>query len=335
MSKIALEGNASGTGTFTIASPNSNNNRTLNLPDSSGTLVTTGDTIPVSQGGTGVTSITANNVVLGNGTSAIQTVAPGASGNLLTSNGTTWTSAAPPTPDVQTFDASGTWTKPSGYTMARIQVWGAGGGGGRHTSTNTAAGGGGGAYNEVTVPISYLAASVSVTVGSGGAGATATGSGGIGGTSSVTLSTAWSGVTLIAGYGGGGGSGTGVGGGGGGQLSAGATAGNAGSPLIETHIDVGGPQTILGTFNQTGQRGVGNIFGGGSGAINAQAGNSVYGGGGGASSGSGGVAGVSVWGGNGGRNAVGVAPGGGGGSSGSANVNGSAGAAGRVIITSW
>jgi len=33
-------------------------------------------------------------VLLGNGTSAFQTVAPSTSGNVLTSNGTTWTSAA-------------------------------------------------------------------------------------------------------------------------------------------------------------------------------------------------------------------------------------------------
>lgn len=37
MSKIALAGNASGTGTFTIASPNSNNNLTLTLPTVDGT----------------------------------------------------------------------------------------------------------------------------------------------------------------------------------------------------------------------------------------------------------------------------------------------------------
>ncbi len=42
MSKIALSGDASGTGTFTIASPNSNNNRTLTLPDATGTVVVTG-----------------------------------------------------------------------------------------------------------------------------------------------------------------------------------------------------------------------------------------------------------------------------------------------------
>jgi hypothetical protein len=52
-------------------------------------------TLPVANGGTGTTSLTANNVILGNGTSAVQTVAPGTAGNILTSNGTTWTSAAP------------------------------------------------------------------------------------------------------------------------------------------------------------------------------------------------------------------------------------------------
>ena len=41
----------------------------------------------VSQGGTGATSLAANNVILGNGTSAVQVVAPGTSGNVLTSNG--------------------------------------------------------------------------------------------------------------------------------------------------------------------------------------------------------------------------------------------------------
>jgi hypothetical protein len=50
-------------------------------------------TLPVANGGTGATTLTANNVLLGNGTSALQVVAPGASGNVLKSNGTTWTSA--------------------------------------------------------------------------------------------------------------------------------------------------------------------------------------------------------------------------------------------------
>ena len=52
-------------------------------------------TLPVDNGGTGSSTLTLNNVLLGNGTSALQVVAPGTSGNILTSNGTTWTSSVP------------------------------------------------------------------------------------------------------------------------------------------------------------------------------------------------------------------------------------------------
>jgi hypothetical protein len=51
--------------------------------------------LPVASGGTGAATLTTNNVLLGNGTSALQAVAPGTAGNLLTSNGTTWQSTAP------------------------------------------------------------------------------------------------------------------------------------------------------------------------------------------------------------------------------------------------
>ena len=49
--------------------------------------------LAVADGGTGASTLSANAVLLGNGTSALQTVAPSTSGNVLTSNGTTWTSA--------------------------------------------------------------------------------------------------------------------------------------------------------------------------------------------------------------------------------------------------
>jgi hypothetical protein len=39
--------------------------------------------------------LTNNNVILGNGSSAVKFVAPGTAGNVLTSDGTTWTSATP------------------------------------------------------------------------------------------------------------------------------------------------------------------------------------------------------------------------------------------------
>lgn len=52
-------------------------------------------TLPVARGGTGANSLTSNAVLIGNGTSAVSTIAPGTSGNVLTSTGTGWTSSAP------------------------------------------------------------------------------------------------------------------------------------------------------------------------------------------------------------------------------------------------
>ena len=49
MSKVVIQGHASGTGDFTIAAPNSNTDRTLTLPDVTGNVVTTGDTSTVTE----------------------------------------------------------------------------------------------------------------------------------------------------------------------------------------------------------------------------------------------------------------------------------------------
>jgi len=51
--------------------------------------------VSVSNGGTGTGSLTANGVLLGNSTSALKTISPGTSGNVLTSDGTTWASRVP------------------------------------------------------------------------------------------------------------------------------------------------------------------------------------------------------------------------------------------------
>lgn len=83
------------TGTFTW--PTFNQNTTGTAAGLSATLV-------VGSGGTGSTSLAANNVLLGNGTSALQTVAPGTSGNVLTSNGTTWTSTSLPATGLSIVD---------------------------------------------------------------------------------------------------------------------------------------------------------------------------------------------------------------------------------------
>ena len=88
-----------------IKAPNSiAANVTYTIPGTDGTsgqaLQTNGSgelsfaTLGIPAGGTGATTLTANAVILGNGTSAVQFVSPGANGNVLTSNGTTWVSAS-------------------------------------------------------------------------------------------------------------------------------------------------------------------------------------------------------------------------------------------------
>jgi hypothetical protein len=72
----------------TMSSQNANN-----VTITGGTITGITD-LAVADGGTGRSSLTANNVVLGNGTSAVNFVAPGTSGNLLVSNGSSWTSSA-------------------------------------------------------------------------------------------------------------------------------------------------------------------------------------------------------------------------------------------------
>ena len=57
-------------------------------------LFDAGPVLKVTKGGTGAATLTTNNVILGNGTSAPLFVAPGTTGNVLTSNGTTWASTA-------------------------------------------------------------------------------------------------------------------------------------------------------------------------------------------------------------------------------------------------
>jgi len=67
--------------------------------------------LAVSSGGTGLATLTANNLLLGNGTGNVQFVAPSTNGNVLTSNGTTWVSSPS-----STFVSSVTATSPLSST---------------------------------------------------------------------------------------------------------------------------------------------------------------------------------------------------------------------------
>lgn len=92
-SKVTLTPPTTGA-TITVA-----DGKTLTASNTLTLAGTDGSTLNVGAGGTlgplaVATSPTANNVILGNGSSAPQYVAPGTSGNVLTSNGTTWESQA-------------------------------------------------------------------------------------------------------------------------------------------------------------------------------------------------------------------------------------------------
>jgi hypothetical protein len=72
-------------------------------------------------GNTPIINYTANSALLGNGTSLFQEVAPGTAGNLLTSNGTTWTSATAPAGGItNVVTATGNTTLTSTPTLLRI-----------------------------------------------------------------------------------------------------------------------------------------------------------------------------------------------------------------------
>jgi len=63
--------------------------------DDSRVVSNLGSALTVSNGGTSAGSFTANSLLVGNGTSSFQLIAPGTSANVLTSNGTNWYSSAP------------------------------------------------------------------------------------------------------------------------------------------------------------------------------------------------------------------------------------------------
>jgi hypothetical protein len=98
-----LDGTAGASGQALVSAGGSNTPTWSTLgtmaAQNSTTVAITGGTITgitdlaVADGGTGASTLSANAVLLGNGTSALQTVAPSTSGNLLTSNGSTWTSS--------------------------------------------------------------------------------------------------------------------------------------------------------------------------------------------------------------------------------------------------
>jgi hypothetical protein len=135
--------------------------------------LTLGTALPVASGGTGAATFTANNVLLGNGTSAFQVVAPGASGNVLTSNGTTWQSTAPAA-GVSTISFGSTGLTPSTATSGAVTVAGtlavSNGGTGATTLTGVIKGNGTSAFTAGSVNLTSEVTGT-LPVANGGTGA--------------------------------------------------------------------------------------------------------------------------------------------------------------------
>jgi len=88
---------------------------------SAGTLSLT-TALSVSSGGTGASSFATNAILLGNGTNAIQTLAPGTTGNVLTSNGTTWTSVPAAISGVSTVASISATSNAKGATISGTTI---------------------------------------------------------------------------------------------------------------------------------------------------------------------------------------------------------------------
>ena len=130
--------------------------------------------LPIANGGTNATSLTSNAVLLG-GTS-VGSVTNGTTGYVLTSTGTTTAPTFQALPvsgqNLVLFNATGTWTVPTGVTKAIVWVYG-NGGTGQYSNPNKAFGGFGGyalAYITTLTP----AAVISITVTSAGSGSNST-----------------------------------------------------------------------------------------------------------------------------------------------------------------
>lgn len=117
------------------------------------------------------------------------------------------------TPFYYAFTASGTFTRPPGYSGFRVMAWGGGGGGRRDTTGGDCFGGGGGAGIDLVIPSNLIADSESMTVGAGGSGKGTTNNGNYGGDTVLFGNSTFGGSSGLTVYGGRGGtSSAGIGG---------------------------------------------------------------------------------------------------------------------------
>lgn len=199
----------------------------------------------------------------------------------------------------QTFNSSGTWTKPTGCKSILVELWGGGQSGSSTNNNSEAIGGVGGSYIQFEILANYLGATETVMVGVGGTPVTGSNTGVNGGNTSFGSSPVF------------------------GTAPGGGTGGTASELLPNPKSEsggTGGSSTVAG--------GGKNFAGGGGGGIDGTSpnpfttgGNSVFGGDGGTANATGN------------NGTAGTAPGGGGGACDLATSG--AGANGRAVITEF
>jgi len=169
-----------------------------------------------------------------------------------------------PTPVVNVYTSTNTWSKSTGLKYVVVElVGGGGGGGGVHPSTDHGSGGGGGGgYSRKKIDAASLGATETVTIGAAGSGGSGDNDGTAGGTTSFGshLSATGGGLGTKGASGGVNGTGGAAGSGTGGDVNIGGQAGEGATTLSTALYKAGsGGDSLLGSGGLGGF-----VFGGGS-----------------------------------------------------------------------
>jgi len=224
-----------------------------------------------------------------------------------------------------TFNSSGSWTRPPGYTAFEVEIIAGGGSGASRSTTGNAGGGGGGAYHCFTANAAALVAAGSAetaTVGGTAAGVSGNSSGIAGNNSSFTCNGA---AVTVAGA-------TAAATAASSSAAAGGTASNlsgVNSAMSPTEYGAYGGDVTTGNVPEfiNGSTSPNSIHGGGGGGASSSTSGGTRTGGTSILGGAGGAGGANT----GGNGTNGTAPGGGGGGAVNGGTSGS-GAAGRVTV---
>ena len=267
---VALQGRAGGTNSYgvTLTPTTLTASRTLTLPDASGTILQSGTTVTVGQGGTGIQSGTSGGIPYFSSTSAVASSAALAANALVVGGGS---GATPAT--VSNITSNNNYLQLGASTPLRFAD---------ADSSNYVS------FQAPATVTSNVAWTLPATDGTSGQVLSTNGSGTLSWVTASASPTAPTSVEYLVIAGGGGGGGYTGGGGAGGLKTASSLSVSSGTSYTVT-VGGGGPQG--GSSGATGSQGTGSVFssvsttgGGGGGSVSTAAGNGGSGGGAGFSS---------------------------------------------------